>query len=99
MTSLTDYSLGDQDSSAANDRVLVRSVVRDPKAPCSELRQQWLNLNVQVSTRTVNMQLNKAGLKAPHRTFLTLIAYQCNSVQWAEERGPLSTGQTRAVFC
>ena len=27
-------------SSAVDDRVLVRSAVRDPKAPCSELRQQ-----------------------------------------------------------
>ena len=41
-------------SSAADDRVLVRSAVRDPNAPCSELRQQWQNLNVQASTRTVN---------------------------------------------
>ena len=36
-----DQGLGDQDSSAADDRVLVRSAVCDPKAFCSELRQQW----------------------------------------------------------
>ena len=62
-------------SSTADDRVLVRSVVRDPKAPCSKLRQQWQNLNVQASTRTVNRRLNKAGLKARRprrRTFLAL---------------------------
>ena len=41
-------------SSATDKRVLVRSAVRDPKAPCSELRQQWQNFNVQASTRTVN---------------------------------------------
>ena len=41
MKSLTDHGLGDRDPSAADDRVLVQSAVRDPKAPCSELRQQW----------------------------------------------------------
>ena len=51
MTSLTDQCLGDQ---AADDRVLVRSAVRDPKSPCSELHQQLQNLNVQASTTTVN---------------------------------------------
>ena len=53
--------------------MLVRPADRDPKAPCSLLHQQ--NLNVQVSTRTVNRRLNKAGVKAryPRRqTFLTL---------------------------
>ena len=62
-------------SSAANVRVILLSAVCDPKAPCSELRQQWQNLNVQASTRTVNRPLNKAGLKAPRPrrlTFLTL---------------------------
>ena len=32
----------------------MRSAVCDPKAPCSELRQQWQNLNVQASTGTAN---------------------------------------------
>ena len=53
----------------------MRSAVRDPRAPCSELCQQWQNLNVQASTRTVSRRLNKAGLKARHprrQTFLTL---------------------------
>ena len=59
-------------SSATNDRVRARSAVRDPKAPCSELRQQWQNLHVQASIRTVNRRLGKAGLKARRRTFLTL---------------------------
>ena len=45
--------------SAADDIVLVQSAVHDPNAPCSELRQQWHNLNVQASTRTVNRPLNK----------------------------------------
>ena len=66
MMSLTDHSLGDQDSSSADDRVLVRSAVCDLKAPCSELGQQWQNLNIQASTRTVNRRPNKAGLKARH---------------------------------
>ena len=74
--------------SAADDRVLVRSAVRDPKAPCSELRQQWPDLNVQASTRTVNRRLNKTGLKARRprrprrRTFLTL-DHRRNRVHWA----------------
>ena len=62
-------------SSAADVGVLVRSAVRDPRTPCSELCQQWQNLNVQASTRTVSRRLNKAGLKARHPrhpTFLTL---------------------------
>ena len=54
MTSLTDHGLGDRDSSAADDRVLERSAVRDPKTPCSELRQQWRNFNMRASTRTIN---------------------------------------------
>ena len=61
--------------SAADDIVLVRSAVHDPNAPCSNLRQQWHNFNVQACTRTVNKPLNKAGLKAcrpRRRTFLTL---------------------------
>ena len=60
--------------SAADDRVLVRSVVRDPRTPCSELHQQWQNLNMRASTRTVHRRLNKAGLKTRRprrRTFLT----------------------------
>lgn len=72
-------------SSAADDRLLVRSAVRDPKTPCSDLRQQWQNLNVRASTRTVNRRLNKAGLKACRprcRTFLTL-DHRRNRVQWA----------------
>ena len=72
-------------SSAADYRVPVRSAVRDLKAPYSELCQQWQNLNVQASTRTVNRRLNKAGLKARRprrRTFLTL-DYRRNRVQWA----------------
>ena len=69
-------------SSAADDRVLVRSVVRDPKAPCSELLQQWQHLNVQASTRIVNRQLNKAGLKVRCRTFLRL-DHRRNHVQRA----------------
>ena len=72
-------------SSAADDRVLVRSAVRDPKAPCSSLRQLWQNLNFQAYTRTVNRRLNKAGLKSsrPRRwTFLTL-DHRRNRVQWA----------------
>ena len=84
MTSLTDHGLGDQDCSAAHDRVLVLTV-HDPKAPCSELRHQWQRLNVQASNRTVNRRLNKAGLKARHprrRTFLTLDPRH-NRVQWA----------------
>ena len=71
-------------SSAADVRVLVRIDVHDPKAPCSELRQQRQNLNVQASTRTVNRRPNKAGLKARRprrRTFLTL-DYRRNRVQW-----------------
>ena len=47
-------------SSAADDRVRVRSAVRDPKAPCSELRPLGQNLNVQASTSTVNKRPNKA---------------------------------------
>ena len=89
-------------SSAADDRVLVRSSVRDPKAPCSELRQQWQNLNVQASTRTVDRRLNKAGLKVRRprrRTFLAL-DHRCNRVQWAanklrwnlKERDAVATG-------
>ena len=50
----------------------MRSAVRDPQAPCSELRHQWQNLNVQASTRSVNRPLNKAVLKARRRTFLRL---------------------------
>ena len=53
----------------------MRSAVHDPKASCSELRQQRQNLNVQASSRTVNRRVNKAGLKARHprsQTFLTL---------------------------
>ena len=72
-------------SSASDDRVLMRSAVRDPKFSCSELCQQWQNLNVQASTRTVNKRLNKAGLKARRprrRTFLTLDNRR-NRVQWA----------------
>ena len=75
-------------SSASNDRVLVRSAVRDPKAPCSELRQQWQNLNVQASTRTDHRRLNKAGLKARRprrRTFLTLDHLR-NRIQWAADK-------------
>ena len=74
--------------SAANDRVLVRSAVRDPMAPCSELHQQWQNLNVQASIRTVNRRLNKAGLKARRprrRTFLTL-DHRRNRMQWAANK-------------
>ena len=66
----------------------MRSAVRDPKANCSELGQQWQNLNVQASTRTVNRRLNKAGLKARHprrRTFLTL-DHRRNRVQWAANK-------------
>ena len=62
-------------SSTADGRVLVRSAVCDPKAPCSELLQQWQDFNVQASTRTVNRRLNKAGLKTRRprrRTCLTL---------------------------
>ena len=62
----------------------MRIDVHDPKAPCSELRQQRQNLNVQASTRTVNRRLNKAGLKARRprrRTFLTL-DHRRNRVQW-----------------
>ena len=70
MTSLTDHGLGDRDSSAADDRMLVRLAVCDPKAPCSKLRQQWQNLNVRVSTRSDNRRLNQTGLKA-RRPFLT----------------------------
>ena len=50
-------------SSAANDRLLVRLAVPDPKAPSSNLLQQWQNLNVHASSRTVNRELNKVGLK------------------------------------
>ena len=62
-------------SSAADDRVLVRSAGHNPKAPLSNLRQQWQNLNVQASAKTVYRRLNEAGLKARRprrRTFLTL---------------------------
>ena len=75
-------------SSAADDRVLVRSAVRDPKAPCSEHRQLWQNLNVQAITRTVNRRLSKAGLKMRRprrRKFLTL-DHQRNRVQWAANK-------------
>ena len=72
-------------SSAADDRVLVRSAVPDPKAPCSELRQQRQHLNVQAGTRTVNRRLNKAGLKARRRTLLTL-DHRRNRVQWAANK-------------
>ena len=74
-------------SSAADYRVLVRSAVSDPKAPCSELSQQWQQLNVQASTRTVNRRL-KAGLKAPRWTFLTLdnrrnrVHLAANKLRW-----------------
>ena len=62
--------------------MLVRSAAHDPKAPCSELCQQWQNLNVQASTRTVNRRLNKAGLKARRWTFL-MLDHRSNHVQWA----------------
>ena len=64
-------------SSAADDRVLVRYAVCDPKAPCFELRQQWQKLNVQASTRPVNRRLNKAGLKVccPRRRCFFIIPY------------------------
>ena len=68
-------------SSAANARVLVRSALHDPKAPCSELSQQWQNLDLQVSTRTVNT----AGLEARRRTFLTF-DHRRNCVQWAANK-------------
>ena len=75
MMSLSGHGLEDRDSfSAVVDRVLVQLAVRDPKAPCSELRQQWQNLNVRANTRTVNRRLNRAGLNARRprrRTFLT----------------------------
>ena len=61
--------------SAADDREFVRPAFCDPKAPCSELSQQWQNLNMRASTRTGDRRLNKAGLKARRRrcrTFLTL---------------------------
>ena len=75
-------------SSAADDRVLARSAVRDLKAPCSELGQQWQNLNVQASTRSVNRRLNKARLKTRRpcrRTFL-MLDHRCNCVQWAPNK-------------
>ena len=79
---------GPKISFAADDKALVRFAVRDPKAPCSEFRQQWQILNVKASTRTVNRRLNKAGLKAhrPRRqTFLTL-NHRRNRVQLAAKK-------------
>ena len=66
----------------------MRSAVCDPKASCSELRQQWQNRNVQASTRTVNRRLNKDGLKVRRprrRTFLTL-DHRRNRVRWAANK-------------
>ena len=75
-------------SSAANDRVLVLSALPDPKAHCSELCQQWQNLNVQASTTTVKKRLNKAGLKAcrPRRQTFLMLDHRCNRVQWAANK-------------
>ena len=78
----------------------MRSVVRDPKAPCSELRQQWQNLNVQASTRTVHKRLNKAGLKVRRprrRTFLTL-DHRCNRVHWAAYKLPWNLRTWRRIY-
>ena len=62
----------------------MRSAVRDSKAPCSELRQEWQNVDVRTSTRTVNSRFNKAGFKAP-RPFLTL-DHRRNRVQWVIDK-------------
>ena len=87
-------------SSAADDRVPVRSAIRDPKASCSELRQQWKNLNVQASTRTVNRRLNKAGLKARHprrRTFRTLV-HRRNRVLWVANKLRWNVRMLRRIY-
>ena len=102
-------SLTDQDSLPLPMIELVRSAVRDPKAPCSELRQQCQNLiNVQASTRTVNRLLNKAILKAcrpRHRTFLTLdhlrnrVQWAANKLHWSLSMWRHNFWSERAVFC
>ena len=74
--------------SSADDRVLVRSAVCDPKASCSELRQQWHNLMFKPVPEMLIRRLNKAGLKARRprrRTFLKL-DYRRNRVQWAANK-------------
>ena len=78
----------------------MRSAVRDAKAPCSELRQQWQNLNVRASTRTVNRRLNKAGLKARRprcRTFLTL-DHRRSRVQWATNKFRWNLSTWRRIY-
>ena len=72
----------------------MRSAGCDTKAPCSELRQLWQNLNVHASTRTVNIRLNKAGFNAVGR-------FRRDCVQWVTDKlcCAISTGHARTVFC